>query len=149
MSSNPTSILIVDDSRALVHIIDGVLQREGYKTFTAYDGEEALARARQELPDLIILDIVMPKMDGYTVCRHLQQDPKTADIPILLLTVKGQLDERPDPTMDQEYYDKGIQERMAGFEVGATEFMSKPVSARDLLERVKSLLWLDSVGPCR
>jgi DNA-binding response OmpR family regulator len=149
MSSNPASILIVDDSRSLVHIIDGVLQREGYKTCTAYDGEEGLARARQEKPDLIILDIVMPKMDGYTVCRHLQQDPETAGIPILMLTVKGQLDERPDPSMDTQYYDKGIQERMAGFEVGATEFMSKPVSARELLERVKSLLWLDSVGPRR
>ena len=149
MSSNPTSILIVDDNHSLVHILDGVLQREGYKTLTAYDGEEALAKARQEKPDLIILDIVMPKMDGYTVCRHLQQDPETAAIPILMLTVKGQLDERPDPAMDTQYYDKGIQERMTGFAVGATEFMSKPVSARELLRRVKSLLWLDSVGPGR
>lgn len=130
MGSNSVSILVVDDSRSLVHIIEGVLQREGHKTLTAYDGEEALAQARQSKPDLIILDIVMPKMDGYTVCRYLQQDPETAAIPILMLTVKGQLDERPDPALDTHYYDKGIQERMTGFEVGATEFMSKPVSAR-------------------
>lgn len=133
-------ILVIDDNRAVVKIIEGVLQRQGYEVLAAFDGEEGLEKARKGKPDLIILDIVMPGMDGYQVCRRLQRDRATALIPVLMLTVKGQINEEPRPWEKRDQYSR-IQERIKGFEAGAVEFLSKPVTAKELIERVKSLLW--------
>ena len=135
-----TRILVVDDNRSVVRIIQVLLQKEGFEVLTAFDGLEALQKAQEEKPDLIILDVVMPKMDGYEVCRLLQDDPDTAAIPVLMLTVKGQVD---DPDLDERALDTGIQERMEGYEAGAIEFLSKPIKAKELLDRVKTLLWFD------
>ncbi len=135
-----THILVVDDNRSVVRIIQVLLQKEGFEVLTAFDGLEALQKAQEEKPDLIILDVVMPKMDGYEVCRLLQDDPDTAAIPVLMLTVKGQVD---DPDLDERALDTGIQERMDGYEAGAIEFLSKPIKAKELLARVKTLLWFD------
>lgn len=135
-----TRILVVDDNRSVVRIIQVLLQKEGFEVLTAFDGPEALHKAREKKPDLIILDVVMPRMDGYEVCRLLQDDPDTAAIPVLMLTVKGQVD---GPDLDEQALETGIRERMEGYEAGAVEFLSKPIKAKELLERVKTLLWFD------
>ena len=122
-------ILVVDDSRSMVMIVERVLKKEGYEVFTAYDGKEGLQKARELKPDLMILDIMMPEMDGYQVCQRLNSDPETAGIAVLMLTAKGH-----SPIT-------GLKDRMAGFEVGAIEFLTKPVTAKELLKRVKSVLW--------
>jgi DNA-binding response OmpR family regulator len=132
-------ILVVDDNQSVVRAIEGILKKQGYDVLTAFDGEEGLRAAHSQRPNLIILDIVMPKMDGYEVCQRLQADPDTSSIPVLMLTVKGQVDV---PSDSRATYNARLQERMAGFEVGALEFMSKPVRAKDLIERVNGLLWL-------
>ena len=134
-------ILVVDDNRSVVRIIEVLLQREGFETLTAFDGLEGLQKAREEKPDLIILDIVMPRMDGYEVCRLLQDDADTASIPILMLTVMGQLD---DPTLDDQAIKTHVRERMKGFEAGAVDFLSKPIKAKELLDRVRTSLWFDN-----
>ena len=135
--SDPKRILIVDDNRSLVRVTEGVLHRQGFEIITAYDGPEGLQRAQAEKPDLIILDIVMPSMSGYEVCRRLQENPETSAIPVLMLTVKGQVD---DAEANQHSLDTRIRERMRGYEVGALDFISKPVLAGELVERVKKLL---------
>jgi len=133
-------ILVVDDNRSLVRVIERLLQKAGYEVYTAFDGLEGLHKALGGKPDLIILDIMMPKMDGYEVCRRLKGNLYTADIPVLMLTRKGKVD---GPRVKNAYlHEVGVQERIRGFEVGAVEFLSKPVTAKELLARVESLLWL-------
>ena len=116
-------ILVVDDEIYIVHILDFSLGMEGYEVLTALDGEQALEKARGEHPDLIVLDIMMPKLDGYETCRMLKADPATKDIPIILLSAKGR-------NVDQKI----------GFEVGADDYITKPFSPRKLVERINALL---------
>jgi DNA-binding response OmpR family regulator len=138
-------ILVVDDDRSLVHIVEEVLRYEGYTVLTAFDGLEALRRVRLEPPDLIIMDLVMPKMNGYEVCRVLQASPATAGIPILMLTGQGQVDPPAKPG-GKWSLEKGIQERIEGFESGALEFLSKPVGASELVAHVRKVLALADLG---
>ncbi len=140
--SPKSRILVVDDHKRIVTIIQRILEKEGHEVLTAFDGLEGLLKAKDEKPNLIILDVIMPRMDGYEVCRRLRSDPDTAGIPILLLTVKGQLDE---PDIDDETLDARLQERNVGFEAGAIEFLSKPVTMEELLDRVRPLLWFDGL----
>ena len=116
-------ILVVDDEIYIVHILEFTLTMEGYEVVTAADGEEALQKVQQERPDLIVLDIMMPKMDGYEVCRRLRQDEDLRGLPVILLSAKG----RP---VDRE----------TGLEVGADDYIVKPFSPRRLLEKIKDLL---------
>jgi len=116
-------ILVVDDEVYIVHILDFSLGVEGYDVMTALDGEQALAKVAQEKPDLIVLDIMMPKLDGYETCKALKSDPETRDIPIILLSAKGR-------NVDQK----------VGFEVGADDYITKPFSPRKLVERINSIL---------
>ena len=134
--SSQARILIVDDDRPTVMIIERVLKRHGYQVFTAFDGEDGLRRAQEEKPDIVILDLMMPKMDGYEVCYRLKNDPDTADIAVLMLTAKGGIDEntKKKPT-------GRLEDRSRGFEVGAADFLTKPIKAKDLVKRVKALLW--------
>lgn len=135
-------ILVIDDNQAIVNLLRGVLTHAGYAVLTAYDGETGLDVAQRERPDLIILDIVMPGMNGYQVCWQLSQDQRTVKIPVLILTVKGNMDRKQVISRDRYAYDRRLQDRMHGYDSGAIEFLSKPVPAGELLQRVKSLLWL-------
>jgi two-component system alkaline phosphatase synthesis response regulator PhoP len=116
-------ILVVDDEIYIVHILDFSLGMEGYEVITALDGEQALEKARAEKPDLIVLDIMMPKLDGYETCKILKAEPDTKDIPVILLSAKGR-------NVDQKI----------GFEVGADDYITKPFSPRKLVERINAIL---------
>lgn len=132
-------ILIVDDNRALVRAAERVLQKHGFDVLTAFDGLEGLEKARAEKPDLIILDIVMPRMNGYEVCHQLKNDPTIAHTPIIILSVKGETDKtKVAPVI-------GLREISAAFKSGASNFLTKPVTANDLLDAVKSELSFSSL----
>lgn len=113
-------ILIVDDEKNIVDILKFNFKKEGFATLEAYDGEQALNMALTQKPDLILLDIMLPKMDGFTVCRKIRQ---TLSIPILMLTAK------------EEEVDKVL-----GLELGADDYITKPFSPRELMARVKANL---------
>src|SRR5260221_11647347 len=116
-------ILVVDDEIYIVHILDFSLGMEGYEVITALDGEQALEKARAEHPDLIVLDIMMPKLDGYETCKMRKADASTKDIPVILLSAKGR-------NGDQKI----------GFEVGADGYITNPFSPRELVERINAIL---------
>ena len=116
-------ILVVDDEIYIVHILDFSLGMEGYEVLTALDGEQALERLKSERPDLIVLDIMMPKVDGYEVCRTIKSNPETQHIPVILLSAKG----------------RNVDQKM-GFDVGADDYITKPFSPRKLVERINALL---------
>jgi serine phosphatase RsbU (regulator of sigma subunit) len=120
---SPPLILIVDDNPANVEIFQMRLAANRYDIITAMDGEEALWKAREKLPDLILLDIMMPKMDGIEVCRCLKSDPSLPFMPIIMVTAKAQ-----------------SQDIVAGLEAGGDEYLTKPVDHAALVSRVKSML---------
>src|SRR5438128_1525655 len=119
----PPRILIVDDQPVNVDILQTRLAVHGYEFLTAYDGEEALALARIEQPDVILLDIMMPKMDGIEVCRHLKADASLPFMPIIMVTAKAD-----------------SADVVAGLESGADEYLTKPIDQAALVARVKSML---------
>ncbi|HSB79236.1 MAG TPA: response regulator [Candidatus Methylomirabilis sp.] len=119
----PARVLVVDDNPENLDIFQARLARHGYEILTAKDGEEALATARATGPDLILLDIMMPKLDGIEVCRRLRADPSFPFVPIILVTAKAD--------------SKDI---VAGLEAGADEYLTKPVDQAALVARVKSML---------
>jgi len=116
-------ILVVDDEAVLVETIAYNLEQAGYRVVTAADGRSALDAARSEMPDLIILDIMLPGMDGLEVCRQLRRESGTATTPIVMLTAK-----------DDEI------DKVVGLEVGADDYVTKPFGRRELLARVRALL---------
>jgi DNA-binding response OmpR family regulator len=136
-------ILVVDDDRPTVMIISNVLKKHGYDVFTAFDGYNGLRKAREEKPHLIILDIMMPGMNGYQVARRLKRDPETANIAVLMLSAKGGIDE--DVKKANEFSIR-VHDRLEGFDSGAVDFLTKPVKAKDVAKRVKALLWASGLG---
>ncbi len=120
-----THILVVDDNALDRELLKDMLGAEGYQIVTAQDGEEALEKIEQELPDLILLDVIMPRLDGYGVCREIKSDPRTLLIPVIMVTSL-----------------QATEERITGIEMGADEFLSKPYNRQELLTRVRSLLKL-------
>ena len=124
--SNPmakTRILIVEDDSSLAEILAYNIRQEGYEVLTARDGQDGLQQARTRMPDLIILDLLLPIMDGLEVCRRLRADQETASQLILMLTAKSE-----------------ETDEVVGFSVGADDYVSKPFSVKILLERIKALL---------
>jgi two-component system alkaline phosphatase synthesis response regulator PhoP len=116
-------ILVVDDEIYIVHILDFSLGMEGYEVVTALDGEQALHKVKSDRPDLVVLDIMMPKLDGYETCKILKNDPETKNIPVILLSAKG----------------RNVDQKM-GFQVGADDYITKPFSPRKLVERINMIL---------
>ena len=116
-------ILIADDEPHIRQILRFTLERAGYQVFTAADGEEALIRANEIKPSLVLLDVMMPKIDGYEVCRKMRQDFSLNQIPVIMLSARG----------DQR-------DRVAGLEGGANDYLVKPYSNEELLLRVKNVL---------
>jgi len=120
---NPKKILLVDDEVDLVKTVQFSLELEGYKVLVSYNGEDALNQARKENPDLIILDLMLPKLDGYKVCRLLKFDERYKHIPILMLTAKTQ-----------------EKDKVLGIETGADEYITKPFDMDVLMEKIKAYL---------
>jgi DNA-binding response OmpR family regulator len=116
-------ILIVDDEIDLVETIRFPLESEGFTVLAAYNGEDGLNMARTENPDLILLDIMLPKLDGYKVCRLLKFDERYKNIPILMLTARAQ-----------------EKDRLMGMETRADEYITKPFDMDELIEKVKAYL---------
>lgn len=116
-------ILIADDEESLVEFIGRALKKQGYRVITAYDGDNAIFLIGEELPDLVILDLMMPLMDGWEVCRRSKSDSATRDIPILMLTARSSPDDA-----------------VQGLDLGADDYMRKPFSLDELLARVRVLL---------
>jgi CheY-like chemotaxis protein/MinD-like ATPase involved in chromosome partitioning or flagellar assembly len=125
----PEKILIIDDDVDTLRLVGLMLQRQGYQIVAANNGEQGLAHADAEAPDLILLDVMMPQMDGYEVARRLRANPETASIPILMFTAKTQLDDK-----------------VTGFEAGADDYLTKPTHPTELQAHVKALLSRSSKG---
>ena len=118
-----TTVLIVDDSRTAVHLLKQMLTQGGYRTMDATNGMDGIDLARQSHPDLILMDVVMPGLNGFQATRQLSRDADTAGIPVIIVTTK-----------DQET------DRAWGIRQGAKEYIVKPVAAGELLNKIKSLL---------
>src|SRR6516165_2672234 len=126
--SEATKVLVVDDTPHNVKLLADLLGAKGYAVATAATGEEGLAKLTAEKPDIVLLDIMMPGMSGYDVCRRIRDDPATALLPVVLVTSL-------DPA----------QERVKGIEAGADDFLSKPINQPELFARVRSLLRVKSL----
>ena len=120
---NEKRILVVDDEPHVVRSLTFVLKKEGYDVSSATDGEEAIAEVRKSKPNLMFLDVMMPKKNGYQVCQEIKDDPGLSDIYIIMLTAKGQ-----------------EADREKGLSLGADEFITKPFSPMKIIERVGELL---------
>ncbi len=118
----PKTILVIDDEPSIGRVVQFKLQQEGFKVRIATDGLEGLAKVKEEKPDLILLDLMMPGMDGFEVAKRLRASSETATTPVIILTARGQ-------EMD----------RIRGIELGVLDFFTKPFSPQKLLERVKEL----------
>lgn len=117
------SVLVIDDEKDLIELVRYNLQKEGFDVAAAFDGESGLAAARQQKPDIVLIDLMLPGIDGLEVCRQLRSDPRTAPIPVIILTAKSS---EPD--------------RVVGLELGADDYVTKPFSPRELAARVKAVL---------
>ncbi|THF60527.1 response regulator transcription factor [Pseudothauera rhizosphaerae] len=116
-------ILIVDDEQNIVISLEFLMKREGYEVSIAGDGEEAVARIRREEPDLVLLDVMMPRKSGFEVCQEIKSDPALKAVRILMLTAKGR---------DTEV--------AKGLAMGADAYMTKPFSTKELVEKVRAML---------
>lgn len=119
----PSKILVVDDNKSLVEVLQMDFELRGHKVLCAYDGEEGERAIREERPEIVILDVMMPKKNGYAVCRDVKRDPDLSKIPIVLLTAKS--------TKDDIYW---------GYDCGADAYVTKPYESRELIRLVEQLL---------
>ena len=116
-------IVVIEDEADILEVLQYNLTREGYRVATSRDGEEGLAAVRRENPDLVLLDLMLPGLDGVEICRRLKADPTTASIPVVMVTAKG---EETDVVL--------------GLELGADDYVAKPFSPRELMARVRAVL---------
>jgi DNA-binding response OmpR family regulator len=124
-------ILVVDDEPDIVELLRCSLALEGHQVIIGFCGTQALSLARQHLPDIILLDLMLPDIDGFSICEILRCQPSTADIPVILLTAMA-----------------GELPRLHGFELGAMDYCIKPIRPRDLKARVKSVLETSAAKKC-
>jgi len=117
------SVLVIEDEKNIVELVKYNLEREGFAVQTALRGDSGLEEARKQKADLIILDLMLPEMDGLEVCRILKQDAKTAAIPIIMLTAKAE-----------------VTDQVVGLELGADDYVTKPFSPKELVARVRAVL---------
>ena len=117
------TVLVVDDEVNIVTSLEYVMKAAGFDVATAYDGEEALAKIAEIVPDLVILDVMMPKLDGFEVCEKVRANPLWKSVLIVMLTAKGR-----------------DSEREKGLSLGANDYLTKPFSTHDIVKRVKELL---------
>lgn len=122
MTRGKIRILVADDEPNIVTLLRLNLEQDEYDLVEAFDGEEALRKVREDRPDLILLDVMMPKKDGHDVCREIKGDPETAGIRVILITAKGEAD------------------RQRGMECGADLFLTKPFSPMRLLDEIRRLV---------
>ncbi len=118
-----TKILVIDDDEAINELVKINLEISGFKVISALDGNKGFALAKQELPDLIVLDVMMPEVDGYTVAKRIRENDTTKDIPIIMLTALNML-----------------QNKVQGFNIGVDDYLVKPFEVEELIVRVKALL---------
>jgi DNA-binding response OmpR family regulator len=118
-------ILVIDDEPGIVDIVETNLLGEGFDVISASDGREGLQKIRQDKPDLIVLDVMMPEMDGWQVLKEIEKDPDTAGLPIIMLTAKA---------TDEDY--------IHGLEEGAVEYLTKPFFPQELVNRIKITLMI-------
>jgi two-component system alkaline phosphatase synthesis response regulator PhoP len=123
MSGGPASVLVVEDEENILELVTFNLKREGYKVTGVASGEEALAAARSKRPDLVVLDLMLPGIDGLEVCRRLRRDERTAEVPIIMLTARGE-----------------EADIVTGLELGADDYLTKPFSPKVLLARIRTVL---------
>ena len=115
-------ILLVDDSKTELHFLSEVLEKRGYTVRLAHNGDEAMKRLGEETPDLILMDVVMPGMNGYQLTRAITRDPRYADVPVIMCTSKNQ-----------------ETDRVWGLRQGARDYVVKPVDPEDLMAKIKAL----------
>ncbi len=123
MIKKATQILVVDDEQDILELIRHTLNKEGYEVHVAANGQQAVEKAKKIKPDLILMDVMMPVMDGMEACRQLKEDNETSDIAIIFLTARS-----------EEFAE------LAGFEAGADDYISKPIRSRVLLSRIRAIL---------
>ena len=121
--SMPKKILIIEDDRSTARLTEYTLQQAGYEAIVVSDGFDGLRKALSDYPDLVILDIMLPGLDGYEICHRLRQKPETANTPVLMISAKSRQD------------DKDI-----GLKMGADEYLTKPVDPAEILAKVEALL---------
>ena len=123
MIKKATQILVVDDEQDILELIRHTLNKEGYDVHVAANGQQAVEKAKKIKPSLILMDVMMPVMDGMEACRQLKEDPETSGLPIIFLTARS-----------EEFAE------LAGFEAGADDYISKPIRSRVLLSRIRAIL---------
>lgn len=116
-------IFVVEDEKDLVELLTYNLEKDGYRVLSEMDGEAALKKIPEKMPDLVLLDLMLPKADGLTVCKTLKSNPKTSHIPVVMLTAKGE-----------------ESDKIVGLELGADDYVTKPFSVKELLARVRAVL---------
>ncbi len=121
--NNRKKILLVDDSNTILMMERMILNKGPYITVTASNGEEAVVKAEAEKPDLILLDVVMPKMDGFEACRRIRRQDATSSIPIIMVTTRGE--------------EQNIE---SGYQAGCTDYVTKPIDSAELLSKLRSYL---------
>lgn len=119
----PKKILIIEDDPSFLRAVSHIVEKEGYNVTTASNGMTGLRMAKEDKPDLLILDVMLPGLDGFEICSRLRNEPETAKLPIIMLSAKGQ-----------------EADRTTGLKVGADEYLTKPVNRELLLEKLTSLL---------
>ena len=123
MTPTKKKILVVDDEKALVSLVTLHMQMAGYEVFFANDGWSALDICKRDKPDLVILDLMLPKLNGWEVCRRIREDDSIKDIAVLMLSARSEVDDK-----------------VRGFNVGADDYVTKPFSPKELVARVKRIL---------